>query len=240
MNHSLTLLWCAAVVSSAHAQVPARQGPRALDTTQLIRFMQETFDMKEFQQPMTLKEALAMFYEGFQRKGKEVPILIDQASFKDANPDAPDLYESGVKFPVYPRQMSFAAALRIALSQAHTPATFLVRAGRIDIVAVDGLSLDKLARQKVVGDYVREPVLSVISDIADQTGLSIVVDNRIDDKLNVPVTVTFCNGINAQDALRTLCDMGGLKLIELPTSYYVTTRTNAAADELHKSVKPRP
>jgi hypothetical protein len=240
MNHLLTLVWCAAIVSSAHAQVPARQGARASSTAQIVRMMQETVDMQEFQQPMTLKEALGLFYEKFLNKGKELPILIDQRSFKVAEPDAPDIYETQVKFPPYPKQMPFVTAFKIALSQVPFEATFLVRAGRIDIIAAKEVALDKLARQPVVGDYSREPVLSVISDLADQTGLSIVMDNRIEDKLNVPVTVTFSNGINAQDALRALCDMAGLKLVELPTSYYVTSRASATADELHKSVKRCP
>jgi hypothetical protein len=235
MKYLLTLLGCATLVSLAHAQAP-RQGPRALDTTQRVRLMHEMLDMKDLQQPMTLKEAVGRFYEMFQARGREMPILVHQQSFKAVDPDMPDLYEMQVKFPVYPRQMAFANALKLALAQLPIESTFLVRGGRIDIIAAQETTLDKLARQPVLGNYDDEPVLSIISDVADQTGVSVVVDRRIDDKLNVPVSVTFTNGINARDALRTLCDMSGLKLIELPTSYYVTTLAN----ELQKIAPPRP
>lgn len=250
-------IWCAALMSCAggaraqaplgsgeggevagRAKVQDRQGAGAATTAHLVRMMQETLDMRDFQAPMTLKEAISLFYDKFQERGKELAILIDQQSFKAADPQAPDLYETQVKFPPYPKQMPMITALKIALSQVPTvETTFLVRHGRVDLIAARAATLEKLALQTVIGDYLRRPIRSVISDIGDQTGLSIVVDNRIDDKLNVPLTVTFGNGITAADALQIICDMGSLKLVEMPTSYYVTTRTNTAADYWLKAAK---
>src|SRR5205823_5369633 len=45
----------------------------------LIKLMEEPLDMKDFQNPMTLKEALGLLSHKFAAKGKELPVLIDVA-----------------------------------------------------------------------------------------------------------------------------------------------------------------
>lgn len=213
----------------AAAAAPQRQGIKAATSAELIRLMSDVMDMKEFQQPLTLKEVLGLFYEKYLVMGKELPILIDQRAFAAVDPDIRDLYEMQVKFPPYPKQMMLGTAFKVALAQMPVDATFLVREGRVLIVPIQEAALKKLAKHPVMGDFRRVPVLAVISDLADQAGLSIVVDNRIDDKANVPITVTFGNNLTVQDALLIVCDMAGFKVVELPSSFYVTTRDNAAA-----------
>src|SRR5438105_11235274 len=67
------------------------------------KLLAETIDTKGLQNQMTLKEALSIFYERFQAKGKELPILIDNNAFKEENADAPDGYDTQVKFPECPK-----------------------------------------------------------------------------------------------------------------------------------------
>lgn len=225
-----------AAASSAAAKEIAVQWPTAHDLTRLL---QQPIDMKDYQAPMTLKEALGLFYDTFQtHRGIELPILVDQQAFKADNPKAPGLYEAQIKFPPYPRHMKLVTALKLALSQVPgEEATFLIRDGYIEITTMRELSFEKRKQHLVIGRFEREPVLSVIVGVADQAGISVAVDSRLEEKVNIPVTLTLRNGITVHDALRILTDMAGLKLVELPTSFYVTSRS-PAAEELQKSVRP--
>jgi len=115
----------------------------------------EPLPMGDFQNPMTLKEALGLFYEKFAAKQKELPIMIDTAAFKEENPDAAEVYDTPVKFPPYPKVMSMATALRIALSQVPTNnATYLIRRNYIEVTTNDRMVREKVLRVYPVGDLV--------------------------------------------------------------------------------------
>jgi hypothetical protein len=203
-------------------------------STELIRTMQSAIEMKDFQNPMTLKEVTGLFYEKFAARGIELPILVNLKSFAATDANANDIYEGVVKFPPYPRTMTLAKALRLALDQLPVETTFLVRQGHIEIVAAQEATFAKLRTQKVFGHYSAQRVFEVIGDLCEQTGLSIVLDARIDPKFNTPVSVSFRNDISVQDALHTLTDMAGLSLVDVRTGFYVTTRDNKSADKFAK------
>src|SRR5262249_3304583 len=87
------------------------------------KLLDETIDMKDFQQPMTLKEALGLMQDKLNVKYKDedtLPILVDDQAFKEENPDAPDIYDTQVKFPPFPRRMSVAPELRLTLRKLPT------------------------------------------------------------------------------------------------------------------------
>jgi len=208
---------------------------------ELLRRLREPMSTKDLQQPMTLKEALGVFYQTFQDKGAELPILIDQQAFKLANPDAPDLYETQVTFPPFPKQLTLAQALRLALTQVPTAnATYWVRDNVIEITTHEALSFERLKARVVLGQFTRQPAHSVITELSDQSGVTVVLDSRVEEKLNVPVTLTLRNNVSVHDALRTVADMAGLRLVELPTSFYITGVSSPLADEVRKSVKKAP
>ncbi len=121
----------------------------------LSRLLEDVIDMsKDFQNQMTLKEVLGLFYEKYQAKGKELPILVDQQAFKDESPDAPEIYEATIKFPPYPKMMSMATALKLALSQASPSATYLIRRSFIEITTNDKALKDQVLRVYPVGELV--------------------------------------------------------------------------------------
>ena len=80
--------------------------------------LEETIDMKDFQQPggLSLKDALSLLYEKMAAKGKELPILIDTEAFK-GDAEGPDVYETVVKFPPFPKRMQVQMVLRLALAK---------------------------------------------------------------------------------------------------------------------------
>ena len=204
-----------------------------LTSRDIIRALQRPLDMREFQNPMTLKETLGLIYEHVKIQGvlgKDIglPIIVNQQSFVDAVPEAGDIYESQVKFPPYPKTMTVAAALQIALSQAGEGATYIVRRGWVEIVSSKRDRLQVMLKQKVMGDFDRKPIDDVIHDLAEQTGVSIQLDSRsFKDKQNIQVTALFRNDTSLRDALVMLADMAELQVVELSTGIYVTSPANA-------------
>src|SRR5262245_50602329 len=63
-----------------------------LSRAELARRLQTTIDMRDFQQPMSLKECFALVMEKMHgRFGEDgLPILVDPEAFKQEDPDAPD------------------------------------------------------------------------------------------------------------------------------------------------------
>src|SRR5262249_41386313 len=116
------------------------------------KLLEESIDMKDFQAPMSLKEALGLIQDKLNARYKEedvLPILIDAEAFKDDNQEAPDVYETPVKFPPFPRKMSIATALRIALSKVATGnATYMIRGNFIEVTTVE-----RQTRERVLAVY---------------------------------------------------------------------------------------
>jgi len=117
-----------------HAAKSDKKDPTARE---LLRCLEEKIEVKPYQSGMTLKEVLKKFTETFAAKGKELPLFVDTQAFLEENPDAPDVYDTLVKFLPVPRRMTFERALRVTLSKIRTDnAAFLVRRGCIEITTL--------------------------------------------------------------------------------------------------------
>src|SRR5262249_28846341 len=197
----------------------------------LRQLLNETIETKDLQQPLTLKEALGLIQEKVNEKYKEVdalPILVDDEAFKEANPDAPDIYDTQVKCPPYPRHMSVVTALRVALSKVPTRnATFLLRGGFVEVTTTQEASLNRLLRRKVLVSFERHPLTQVVEALSALTGVSVVLDGRAAEKLKTPITLSLTNDVTLEAALRLVADMADLKLVVLHDVAYITTPANA-------------
>jgi hypothetical protein len=243
---------CPLLLAAGHgsaAQPAMKQGEKGpLKIRELAAMLDDIMDMKDFQPPMTLKEALGLFQEKLAAKYKDedvLPILVDAAAFKQADPEAQDVYLSEVKFPPYPRRMTVGMALRLALSQVPTGnATYLLRRGVIEVTTLEAASPRRLLRQRITANFKQYPLHDVIESLSEMTGLNVVLDQRAKDKLKTPVTATFGNGITLEGALRLLTDMTDLKLLITDEYVYVTTPANArvlreeAAEEARRQPPP--
>jgi tetratricopeptide (TPR) repeat protein len=126
-----------------------------LEAKSVERLLEEQIDMKDFQAPMNLKEALGLFMEKFAAKGKDLPILVDTEAFKEEAPDAPSIYDTNIQFPAYPKKMQLSTALRLALSKVNPPiATYLIRRNYIEITTIDRQTREKVLRVYPVGELV--------------------------------------------------------------------------------------
>jgi len=182
---------------------------------------------------MTLKEALGLLQDKLNEKYKAedvLPILVDEAAFKAENPDAPDIYDTEVKFPPFPRQMTVLAALRVILSKVATNnATFLVRGeGYIWVTTYERAALAARLGERVEHRFTRVPLAEALNTLAEERGIPVVVDARLAWRTKAVVTADLSTGVSLASALYILADMGGLRGVATADLLYFTTPENAA------------
>jgi hypothetical protein len=225
-------LYLAALVVLTLPSLAAAQQPAA-KLRSLRTALNDTMEMRDFQAPMTLKEALQLIQDKLIARYKDedvLPILVDAAAFKADDEDSGDIYDAQVKFPPYPRRMTVGMALRVILSQVPTrTATFILRNGVVEITTEKEASLKRLLRQKVLASFDKRPCLDAIADLSALSGVSVVVDGRVRDKAKTPVTAAFNNDATVEGALHLLADMADLKLVVAGDTVYVTSAANAEA-----------
>jgi hypothetical protein len=208
-------------------QIPAEAPPPV--TTML----EMTIDMKDFQIEMSLKEFLGLVYEKLNATGMELPIVVDRAAFTAQDPNAPDVYETRIKFQQLPRKMTISDALRIALKEVHGGhATFVVKRDGIEVTTAKAASLENTLQKRIAAGYKNRRLSEVLQDLADLTGATILIDKRAAADANRPITVTFRGDASLAGALRVLTEMVDLKIVVLEGILYVTTP--AHADVLRK------
>lgn len=164
------------------------------------------------------KEALEQMEEaGFPK------ILVNERAFSEDNPDAPSIYDAPLKLPKVhglPKTM----LLRVVLSFApNNNATYLVRPGYIEITTGES---SRPERQFIEGNFQNTPLDQALAELADRSGITIVVDTRAADKAKAPVTARFQPETNLVTAVGVLADMCDLKLMNLGQILYVTLKTN--------------
>jgi hypothetical protein len=107
------------------------------------KVLNELVETKPFQKQITLKEALCLLQDHFKAKygpdDESLPISVDDAAFKaDDTDNRSSIYETAIKFPPFPRQLSVTTALGIILAQIPTNnATFVVRPLFIEITTAE-------------------------------------------------------------------------------------------------------
>src|SRR5579872_3457535 len=98
------------LLSSLAAAQPTAPRAEPLTVQRLAELLDEVIDTADFQQPMNLKEALGLLRQRFARLGTELPLQMDVKSFTEENPDAPNIYDTQIQFPEFPRRMQLGAA----------------------------------------------------------------------------------------------------------------------------------
>jgi hypothetical protein len=201
----------------------------------MIKILSETTETKDFNAPnMTFREFLGLFDEIMSNKSMDLPIGVDFRAFKEAIPKAyPDeshLYDINVKIPSMPNRLPVQAILRIAFSQIpNNDATFLVRHAVIEVLHRAHATPDALARRKVIALFQQRPLAEAVQELADATGASINIDQRVGDRAETLVTATFANDVSLETALRQLATMADLTLVRLGGAFFVTSPANAEA-----------
>lgn len=204
---------------------PARADSSATDT--VLSLMNERIELRDFQQPMTLKEAFGLVHEKLAARNVEAPILVDSAAFREADPDL-NVNDSAIDFPPSPRQLTLAGVLQVVLGQLPVKASYVVRQGMIVVTTQEHAQLGHLLQMRVPASFRQRPLGQAIDEISEYTGISVVVDRRVEDCMKMPVSVRFRANVTAEDALRLLVQTADLKIVVLPSAVFVTTPAVAA------------
>jgi hypothetical protein len=203
------------------------QSRKAPENNFIVRLLDEPVEMKDFQQPMSMREALGLLMEKFETKGKPLPIVVDVASFRRENPES-SVYDVQVNFQPYPKHFALAQVLQMMVAKAVQPeATFLIRNGAVVITTKKERRQETLLKREVIAEFLNTPFTEAMEELSAVTGASIVVDLRLGDKLKSPVTASLRNDVTLEAALRMLSDMVDLKPVFLPGGVYITHPFNA-------------
>jgi hypothetical protein len=165
-----------------------------------------------------LREVLELLSDRY-----DLPVILDNSAFKaDRGVDSADELYVGL-----PRMagMKLSTVFRLLVSQVN--GAYLVRGDHIEITTAQRAA--PLAWQKgrefaptVDADFQNQPLNAALQELADQSGVSIVLDVRSAELAKTPVTATL-NGVPVATAVDLLADMVGLKMVVKDRVLYVTS-----------------
>jgi RNA polymerase sigma factor (sigma-70 family) len=197
-----------------------------------------------------------------------VTIRIDPAACARFGMEKPfDIYDQPVRLPVV-RGLTLGQVLHDVLAQLRNtkengtvpPLTFKVKGTHIVIVPAymipfprtlrsEGDDVQTLLNPDIVEDQVQgdpvsvdaqgKPLIDVLRELGDATGANIVLDNRVTEKGQTPVSATLQN-VRLLTTLRVIADMADLQPTTLGNVYYVTTKENADRLFRQEWLKPAP
>jgi hypothetical protein len=176
----------------------------------------------------------------------DIAFEINEQAFKDEQVDNISEKTIGKPLPKM-NNVTPAAVLRRILARMPVPSgtAFAVRGGVVEITTRRYLSPAAWHRQEEAApDEAGGPVLvtapetsivfekrelrEALQEIADATGVNIVVDGRTQDKGKTPITVTLQN-VAVDTVIRLLADSADLQAVLVDDVFYVTTKENAQA-----------
>jgi hypothetical protein len=147
------------------------------------------------------------------------------------------------------KNVSFNTVLRKVLSRipSKSGATFINRGDEIEITTMDvfraSMFLDSERDRPfpvVRVEFAKQPLEEALRELADESGINIVLDAHAGEKAKAEVAGSF-NSAPLDTAVRILADMAGLKPVMLDNVLYVTTKENARVleEEGHERKKPQ-
>jgi hypothetical protein len=209
---------------------PATKGRE--ETLALMRMLKQPIETKGLAEKVKLKVALEYFSDKF---GGKLPILIDKAAFAaeladrigrlppNVSLEYVDPYEEEVSLPAVPTRMPMNTALCLILSQiGKGQATYLIRQGYVEIVPASHATAKRLLAQPVFTSFDQRPLLCVLTELSDQSGLTINIDPSAGKQASSLISATFRNTI-LEDTLVAVTEMAELKFVVFQNSVYVTT-----------------
>jgi hypothetical protein len=172
----------------------------------------------EFRKPterVPFRIVLAHIAGVLAERKQSLDIAIDSAAFKEAaEGDAIDILESDISFPPFVPTATVQDLLAAALKQIPTNnATYLIRNGRVDILTHEGANIRLLLDQGVAVQFRELPLKLAIEELADRTGVTVMIDPRCGAELNKSVSLQAQNDISPRGILSAWADMFELKLL---------------------------
>jgi hypothetical protein len=178
-----------------------------------------------------LKEALEFLGDRY-----DFTILVNAMAFKiPGGKDKENVLEQHVQLP---RLIGVRLSTVLSMLSAQINGTFLVHNDHIELTTFphtraelwsspivnrgDGL----IMAQMVDADFDRRPLAEGLHELADQSGINVVLDARAGEKARTEVTATLSH-VPVDTAVQVLADMAGLKSLAIDNVIYVTAKANA-------------
>jgi hypothetical protein len=142
--------------------------------------------------------------------------------------------------------MTIGNALRFVVGEIKNfEATFLIRGGVLEVVPKQETAREVMLNYPVTAVFKSRIFHHAIQELADETGVSIVVDGKLEKLGEKTVTASFHNGVAVQDAVRMLAELVDLKVVHLPTGLFITSPEHAKKmrmelDELYERQPGQP
>jgi hypothetical protein len=210
---------------------------RAIELRDLLR---KTVDLPNgYDDPKTtLGEALDSLSKIFR-----VPFDVDVKAFAADKVADVQRYEICNPNPIPPMKTSLAVVLKRVLARvpAASGATFLIRKDYVEITTSDAVRRElglpsPTGKEKasevpplpplVFEEFNMVPLVRSLRDVAEDTGVNVVVDPRVEKKATLEVTATLRN-VPVRTAVEVLADMGELAVVQRNNVIYVTSPKNA-------------
>lgn len=202
--------------------------------------LKQEIDLRPFEGEVPLKA----FFEVLMTKlhganGKELRIVVFKGAFQDEDA-GPDPGEVMIKFPAFPKRLQVSTALRLALSQVPTKnATFLIREGNLEITTHKAANPEALLGYPITGRFDKQPLDEVIDELSDQSGATILIDPRLGEKAQTPVSAVFKNTITLEGAVRLLAEMADLHAEVQDNVLFITGKPKVEAGEKKTELRLR-
>ncbi len=182
------------------------------------------------------KDAIEFLVDRF-----EVPIIVDTAAFTADHKEVAKGDEDTSQYSVedapirLPRMIGVKLGTVLRLLTAQVNGTYQVRSDYIEITTVPRTQPSEWTGEKrrlatkIDAEFDKRPLDEALRELADLSGINVVLDVRLGDIAKSPVTATLTS-VPVDTAVRLLADMAELKSVALDNVLYVTNKGNA--DEL--------
>jgi hypothetical protein len=228
-----TLLLCFPSICLAQAQeVLEETGPVRkmtwVPTGEIHKALGTVFETKEFQEKKEFGEFLKKFQKAISKKGKELQIVVDREAFMIDNRTFLHIEEEEITLPPVPTKLVANTAFRLALSQVgRGEANFWLRSGQIVITSNERIRSSYFLKSSyVAGNSKDRPLTDALDELAERSGVSIIVDSRICNKAQTKVAAKF-GSAKLETAVCLLTESVGLKHAVVDNVIYVTSPANA-------------
>lgn len=216
------LLACLLTGASPAVLSPAETGNHAIPAKGMRAKLSRPISLeKGFPESTSLREVVEFISDRY-----DVLILVNEARFQEVNGEA--VNEARVKLP---RMMNteLGTILQLVLAQIH--AGYLLHSNYVEMVPLV-CAYPKAWKQRrdlapvVLADLTGRPLEEALRELADTSGINVVLDARAGGKAKTIVTASL-NNVPIDTAVLILADMVDLRPVALDNVLYVTSKENA-------------
>jgi hypothetical protein len=230
MVHALLPIWIACALAADPETVPILQGiPAGEDQPSQVDRVKEIRDRlarpvsleKGFSEGTPLKEALEFLSDRY-----DFTLLVNDEAFKAM--DVAMVEATKIKLPKM-IGVKLSSCLHLILAQVH--ATYLIHPDYVEIVPLEYAHPQAWKQRRdlaamVQVEFVERPLDEALRELADTSGINIVLDARAGEKAKTSITASLEN-VPVDTAVLILADMADMRPVVLDNVLYVTSRENA-------------